>query len=384
MSFLRWVPYVFRGIIRQPVRVGLALLAVTVAVFLYAVVASFDRGFRQMMTLASRPDVLVVFDRYQSCPPLSKLPMAHMGSIGELPGIKSVSAELFVLSSCSRATDWVAVYGIEPDKLRELRNIGIPDEIYQRFSEEKGLALVGSKAAARYGWQTGQGVSLERLGGLGFTIGGIFSSPGDGLENAILVDLEYLQQATGQPATATLMYVRLNDPEDAAAVAGEIDRILGSTSAPTKTTLQRGFLQTAMSGLESLVRFASGLGSMTLGLILVGVGNSLSIAIRDRTREIAILKTLGFRRNQILQVVLSEAVLASLLGGVIGATAAALWIHGADLSLASEGFSFSPQFSAGLFLESVALAALLGYLAGYWPAIRAARLPVGRALREVD
>jgi len=326
----------------------------------------------------------VVFDRFQSCPPLSKLPMAHRGSILELPGVKSVAAELFVLSSCSRATDWVAVYGIEPGRFRDLRAIGIPEEIYQKFSGEKGLAIVGAKAADKHGWEVGQGVTLERLGGLGFTVGGIFSSSGDGMENAILVDLEYLQQATGQPSTATLMYVRLDNPKDAAMVADEIDRMLAGTSAPTKTTLQRGFLEAAMSGLESLVRFASGLGIMTLGLILVGVGNSLSIAIRDRTREIAIMKTLGFRRVQILQVVLSEAVLSSLLGGVIGATAAAIWIHGADLSLASEGFSFSPRFGWGLYLESVILAAFLGCLAGYWPAVRAAGLSVTRALREVD
>lgn len=381
---MKWLRYTLHALIRAPLRPSLAVLAVALAVSLFCAVVAVERGLQRMLTTAARPDVLVVFDRFQSCPPLSKLPQAHRGTLEDIDGVKEVTAELFVISSCSRVTDLVAVHGIEPAVVREFRDIDIPEEEFAAFASERGAAIVGRRAAARYGWRVGQTVSLERLGGLTFTIRGIFRSPTEGLESAILVDLEYLQIATNQPGTVTLYNVRLENPDLSDAVAVAIDRQLGGSTAPTRTATERAFLDAAVSSLAGLVEFTALLGYGALGLVALGVGNSLSMSIRDRTREIAILKIVGFRRPQVLRLMLSEAFVCGLVGGALGAALAWLLLATTHFELSVEGFSFAPALSPVLMGEALLLSALLATAAGFLPARRVAGLRVVEALREVD
>lgn len=381
---MKWLRYTMHALLRAPLRPALAVMAVALAVLLFCAVVAVDRGLQKMLVTAARPDVLVVFDRFQSCPPLSKLPQAHRAALEDMDGVKGVTAELFLISSCSRVTDLVAVHGIEPDKVREFRDIEVPEAEFAAFASERGAALVGRRAAARYGWQVGQTVSLERLGGLTFTIRGIFSSPTEGLESAIFVDLDYLQVATDQIGTVTLYRARLASPEQSDAVAAAIDRQLGNSPAPTRTATEKAFLDAAVSSLVGLVKFVSLLGYGALGLVALGVGNSMAMSIRDRTREIAILKIVGFRRPQVLRLMLSEALICGLLGGILGALLAKLLLTTSHFELSVEGFSFVPSLSPELMAEALILSVLLATAAGFFPALRVARLRAADALREVD
>jgi len=381
---MKWLRYTMHALLRAPLRPALAVMAVALAVLLFCAVVAVDRGLQKMLVTAARPDVLVVFDRFQSCPPLSKLPQSHRAVLEDMDGVKGVTAELFLISSCSRVTDLVAVHGIEPDKVREFRDIEVPEAEFAAFASERGAALVGRRAAARYGWQVGQTVSLERLGGLTFTIRGIFSSPTEGLESAIFVDLDYLQVATDQIGTVTLYRARLANPEQSDAVAAAIDRQLGNSPAPTRTATEKAFLDAAVSSLVGLVKFVSLLGYGALGLVALGVGNSMAMSIRDRTREIAILKIVGFRRPQVLRLMLSEALVCGLLGGILGALLAKLLLTTSQFELSVEGFSFVPSLSPALMAEALVLSALLATAAGFFPALRVARLRAADALREVD
>lgn len=381
---MKWLRYTVHAMLRAPVRPALAVLAVALAVALFCAVVAVDRGLQQMLATSARPDVLVVFDRFQSCPPLSKLPAAHRGTLEGIDGVRDVTAELFVISSCSRVTDLVAVHGVEAGKVRAFRELDIPEQEFEAFASERGAAIVGRRAAARYGWTVGQTVSLERLGGLTFTIRGIFHSRAASLESAILVDLEYLQLATNQPGTVTLYNVRLDNPEAGGAVAEAIDRQLAGSTSPTRTAGERAFLDAAVSSLAGLVEFTALLGYGALGLVALGVGNSLSMSIRDRTREIAILKTVGFRRPQVLRLMLSEALVCGVVGGILGSAAALLLIAVSHFELSVEGFSFAPTVSPQLVGEGLMLSAVLAVAAGFFPALRVARLKVAAALREAD
>ena len=198
------------------------------------------------------------------------------------------------------------------------------------------------------------------------------------------MDLAYLQIATDQPGKVTLYSVRLANPEQGDAVAAAIDRQLGSSSAPTRTATERAFLDAAVSSLAGLVEFVSLLGYGALGLVALGVGNSLSMSIRDRTREIAILKIVGFRRPQVLQLMLSEALVCGLAGGLLGGSLAWLLLKASHFELSVEGFSFAPSLTPGLMVEALILSALLATVAGLFPALRVARLRVADALREVE
>lgn len=182
----------------------------------------------------------------------------------------------------------------------------------------------------------------------------------------------------------TLLLVKVSDHARAGAVAERIDALFSSSASPTKTTPERSFIASAISGVTSLVELSRWLGYVGLGIILVGVGNSLAMTIRDRTREFAILKTLGFRRPQVLRLMIFEAVLSSLLGGTLGAGLAWLAVNRSNFSLSVEGFTITPHVTLELASWAVALAGVLGTVAAVLPAINASRLKIVQALREVD
>ena len=119
-------------------------------------------------------------------------------------------------------------------------------------------------------------------------------------------------------------------------------------------------------------------------MIVLGVGNSLSMGVRDSSREFAIIKTAGFRKPQILRVVLAEAVVFGAIGGILGTLLAALLVSTTHFSLSVEGFTFTPHLSPALLAEALVLSVVLGSLAAYPAARRVAGLPVAAALREVD
>jgi putative ABC transport system permease protein len=248
------------------------LLGVGVAI-LFTGVVSLDQGMRRMLANSAGENTLVVFDKYQGCPPLSKLPTSYESQVAEVSGVAETTPTLFLLSACSRATDLVAVHGMEPEKFRRFRKIEIPEEQYRAFSQERGAAIVGEKMARAYGWRIGQTVTLQKLGDISFTVRGIFRAPGSSLENAILVDLEYLQFATNQTGKMTLLLVKVSDTARAGAVADRVDTLFASSASPTKTTLERSFIL-RQSGVTGIVEFT-----------MAGLRNKASFSLRETARD---------------------------------------------------------------------------------------------------
>jgi putative ABC transport system permease protein len=378
---MKLVFFAFKNLSRNPVRASLTLLGVSVAMFLFTGVVSMDQGMRRMLSNSTGDDTLVVFDKYQGCPPLSKLPTSYEAQVAGLSGVAGTTPTLFLLSACSRATDLIAVHGVEPEKFRRFRKIDVPEEEYRVFSEERGAAIVGEKVARTYGWRIGQAVTLHKLGEVSFTVRGIFRASGSTLENAILVDLACLQFATKQTGKMTLLLLKVSDPASAGAVAERVDALFSSSASPTKTASERSFIASAISGVTGIVEFSRWLGYAALGIIVVGVGNSLAMTIRDRTREFAILKTLGFRRPQLLRLVIFEAAISSLFGGALGAGLAWLAVNGSNLSLSVEGFTIAPHVTLELAFLAIALATVLGTVAALVPAVSASGLKIVRAFR---
>lgn len=381
MKFLR---FILKNALRNPVRALLTLLGVAIAAFIFTAVFALDVGMRRMIRESGGNDILTVFQKYQGCPPLSKLPSSYQTRVADIPGVADVTASLFLLSACSTATDLVAVHGIEPDKFRQFRNIKISDSEYRAFAQERGAAIAGERIAKQYGWHVGQTVALQKLGNISFTIRGIFKAPGNSLENAVLVDLEYLRYSTNQVGMTTLFLVRLKDPNQAGPVGDKIDALFANSPAPSKTSPERAFISSAISGVVGMIEFSRWLGYVAVGILFVGVANSLSMTVRDRTREIGILKTIGFRRAQVLFIIVSEAVVTALLGGVLGAISAFLLVNFSSFGLSAEGFTISPHVPVSLLLVAAGIAALVGLFGGLLPSYRASWLRIVQSLREVD
>jgi putative ABC transport system permease protein len=352
--------------------------------FIFASLVGLDSGLKRMLKNSSGEDTLIVFERYKACPPYSNLPVHYRDVIAEQPGVKHVMPVRFLLSFCGTTTDLVAIHGVEPLLLRELRDFEMEAGSYEDFAQEKGAALVGQGAALKYGWQVGQLVTLPQLRGISFTIRGFFSAPGDTLEQVVLVDREYLEQSIDEVGRVTLFMVKVADSAQLNQVAADIDSAFANYERQTKSGPEKSFIAGQIQAFTELVRFAQMIAWLALVLLLAGMANSVSMSVNDRLREMALLKLVGFASPQVSNLVLLEFGLLGLAASLGGVGAVLLMLEVWQITISVEGFSIKPALPADMAVIAVLTGIMLS-LFGTWIAVRsAASRPILLGLKGVD
>jgi putative ABC transport system permease protein len=373
----------WKNLTRQPLRTGLTALGVATSIFIFAALLSLDQGTRAMVEQSSDATIVTVFQKYKACPPMSQLPVGYVDTIAGLEHVVEVMPERFLLSNCKTTTDLVAIHGVDPQKYRTFRDIELPDEQYAEFVGEKGAALIGRQVADKYGWSVGDHVALPQLGGVSFTVRGVFDAKGT-TSNLILVDRVYLEQSTGSVGWATVFYVKVDDERNVLAVANAIDAQFANYQAQTVTSPEDSFILGMIADFADMVKFVQLVGYLSLLLLLAAVANSVSMSVRERLREMAILKLVGFRSERVANMVLTEAVLVAVLGAVVGVALAWLLLTFGGFNISIEGFTITPTITPQIAGLALAVGAVLGYVGAYIPSTGGSRRPIIGAMREVD
>jgi putative ABC transport system permease protein len=381
---MRFTKLIIRNLLRSRTRTLLTLAGIAVSMFIFAALLGLDGGVNRMLSESSGEDVLIVFERYKACPPYSNLPVHYRHEIEQLEHVETVMPVRFLLSNCGTTTDLIAVHGVEPELLQGVRELEIEREHYSQFASERGAAIVGQLAAAKYGWQVGQQVSLPQLRGISFTVRGIFSAPGSSLEQVVLVDREYLETSINEVGRATLFTVQVDDPANADAVAMSIDSTFSNYDRQTKSGLEKGFIAGQITAFSELVQFAQLIAYLALVLLLAAVANSVSMGIRDRQREIAIMKLLGFDSARAGDLVLAETLLLGALASAIGVGASLVLFNMANITISVEGFTVVPYLPLDLGLIALLAGIILSLVGAWLPTATAARRPIVQGLKGVD
>lgn len=381
---MTWWRLLLASALRSRVRTLLTLLTVAVTVAIFTGLTALDRGVSTMVDRTGSDLVLTVFERYKACPPFSRLPLHYADRIASVPGVRAVMAERFLLSNCQTTTDLVAVHGIDAEQFRLFRSIEVPDEQWAAFQGERGSAMVGSRIASRYGWKPGDQVTLKELQGISFVVRGIFTAPGSSLESVILLDRTYVEQALRQVGVETMFLVLVDSPAHVDPVSQAIDAAFANAGTQTQTGPERSFIASAIDDFRALVQVAQIVGWCALALLAVAVANTVSLSIRDRLRELAVLRTCGYTTGQVICLVVGEAGFMALGASMIGVAVAGIGIAAGGLQIGVEGYTIVPNMTVTSAVTSVLLGAALGMVAAWWPAWQAAHMPVVAALREVD
>jgi putative ABC transport system permease protein len=373
----------WKNLTRQPLRTGLTALGVATSIFIFAALLSLEQGAKAMVAESSDATIVTVFEKYKACPPMSHLPVSYVDRIAKLDHVVEVMPERFLLSNCKTTTDLVAIHGVDPDKYRTFRDIEIPQEQYDAFAAERGAALIGRQVADKYGWGPGDHVALQQLGGVSFTVRGVFDAAGT-TSNLILVDRTYLELSTNSTGWATVIYVKVDDEKHVNTVAHAIDASFANYQAQTVSGPEDSFILGMIEDFSEMVGFVQMVGYLSLILLLAAVANSVSMSVRERLREMAILKLVGFRSERVARMVLTEAVLVSILGALFGVAAAAALLTFGGFNISIEGFTIVPRITPQIAGLALGVGALLGYVGAYLPSTGGAKRPIIGAMREVD
>jgi putative ABC transport system permease protein len=204
----------------------------------------------------------------------------------------------------------------------------------------------------------------------------------------MVFNYKYLYESTGRRVGAGTYYVEIEDPEKAGEISRSIDAMFENSDAQTRTETEKAFAASFVAMAGNLALLLNGIGIAVTFTILLVVANTMSIAVRERRKEIGVLKTLGFTSRQVMGLVVAESVLIGVLGGAfgIGASQGLMWLltHTPGIRDALAGLGLSeltlrPLVAAFGFANAV----FLGFAAGFFPALNAYRARITDMLRTV-
>ncbi len=377
-----------------PARWGAAVAAAVGIAGVVAVltgVLAIASGFRKAMTVSGTPDTAIVLRTGADSEMTSGLSREEVRLISDAPGVLRtpeggvVSAELFViidlLKRSTNSSSNVPLRGVGPAAFSVRGNIEVVQG--RRFESGKNELMVGAGAARAFtGLEVGNRL---KIGQNQWDVVGIFTAGGGIAESEIWTDAAVLQPAYNRPEGFQSVYARLDSAEaftefkDALTSNPQLKVKVARLSDHYAAQSEGTFLFIARAGVFIAVM-------MSLGA-LFGALNTMYSAVSARTREIATLRALGFGAAPVIVSVLVESLALALVGGGVGAALA--WLAFDGYQAATMNFQTFSQVTFAfavtpiLLATAIATAAVLGLIGGFFPAIRAARMPIASALREV-
>ena len=377
-----------------PQRAGSAAVAVVGiagVVIVFVAVLSIGEGFRATLLGASSADTAMVMRGGSDSEMVSVLAGESTRIIKDGPGIRRgangpiASAELMVIVNVPiRATGTdanVPLRGIEPAAFDVREEVSIlSGRMLQPGTNE---IIVGESAARQF---TGLDLGSEqRWGSSIWTVVGIFEAGGTIAESEIWCDARVLQPAYRRGDSFQTVYAKLESDDafqpfkDALTTDPRLDVMVERESDYFAAQTQQ--MSAIITGIGSVIAVLMGIGAV------FGAVNTMYTAVASRTREIATLRALGFSSVPVVVSVMTESLLLSLAGGLMGGILAYVGFNGyqtATLNFQTfSQVSFAFMVTPALLTQGIAYAVIMGFLGGLFPAVRAARLPIVTALREL-
>jgi putative ABC transport system permease protein len=384
---MKYLALIWASLRRKRLRTLLTVMSVVMAFVLFGILGAVKQAFSLGVDVAGADRMLTI----HKVSLIQPLPISYLPRIEQVEGVDQVAHATWFGGVYQDPKNFFAQMAVDPERYLDLYpEFVLPQEQKERWFAERGSAVVGRKTAERYGFEVGDVVPIQatiwqRADGADaweFNVVGIY----DGTETEtdttqFLFHWEYLDEARTFGKGMTGWYIeRIADPEHSAEIAERIDALFANSPAETRTTTEKAFVQGFAEQIGDIGAITRWIVTAVLLILLLVVATTITQSVRERTKELAVLKTLGFRDGKILVMVLAESCFITLLGGVVGLTLS----FGVVAALAKPLGQFLPVLYVpdSEILLGVGLMLALGLAAGALPALAAQRLRIAEALRR--
>jgi putative ABC transport system permease protein len=315
------------------------------------------------------------------------LPVAYAQRLAAVPGVEKVTWANWFGGQYGDGKRFFANFAVDAKSYLDLYpEMSVPADQREAFLQDRSGALIGARLIDLFGWKVGQNVTLRGTifpGEWTFTVRGVYTPTDPAInDDAMMFHWAYLDERNGRTGQAGWYIMQVDRPESGPRVAKAIDDLFRNSSAPTKTGTEQAFNASFATMWGNVGLLMNTIGMAVVFAILLVAANAMMMSARERTRELAVLKTIGFSDRRLFALVMLEAGVITLTGAAVGLGAAKVLYRATNFNAAG----FLPGFDVtGPTLALGAVIALLLMLAsGIAPALRAARLPVVAALRNVE
>ncbi|HVS00264.1 MAG TPA: FtsX-like permease family protein [Thermoanaerobaculia bacterium] len=384
---MRFLPLVWSNLKRKKVRTFFTLLSILVAFILFGYLAAIRMAFRMGVDVVGADRLLVV----HKVSIIQPLPISYRGRIAAVPGIEAVSTANWFGGIYQDPKNFFGQMAVETDTFLDLYpEYVLPEDQKKAWLADRTGAIVGRVTAERFGWKVGDRIPIQatiyrRKDGSRnweFNLAGIYDGKEKGTDTSnFFFHYDYLKEGSAADIGSVGWYIiRIADPDRAGDIGKRIDTMFANSPAETKTQTEKAFAQSFANQVGDIGRIITAVLSAVFFTILLVAGNTMAQSVRERTGELAVLKTLGFTHGQVLAMVLLEACVISVLGGLLGLGLAWLLIQAGDPTNGALPVFYLPGRD---LILGIVLTILLGLVTGLLPAMQAMRLRIVDALRRV-
>ena len=382
-----YLQFLLSNLGRKKARTILTLLSIMIAFLLFGLLRSLAAAFDQGAEIAGE-DRLVSINKISLIQPL---PEAYLPKVQALEGVDKATSANWFGGYYQDPKNQFPQFPIVAEEYFEIYKemITLPEEQMQAWKKNRMGVVIGKALVDRFKWKIGDRIPLigmfpkeDGSTTWEFVIEGIYEAKSKGADtSAMLMHYDYFEEAR-QYGKGTLgwLIIQVKDPKQSAQVAAAVDALFANSPAETKTSSEKDFANSFAKqfGDRGLITTLI-LGAVFFTMLLVA-GNTMAQSFRERIPELAILKTLGFSDLAVMILVLAEAIVISLIGGLAGLLLAKFFISGAAESMAATlpGLNLSNT----MMLFGVGLMFLFGLLTGIIPALQGLQLNIVAALRR--
>jgi putative ABC transport system permease protein len=382
---MKYFHLVWAALFRSKTRTSLTLLSVVAAFLLFGMLDSVRVAFNSGGSVEGA-NRLVVASRLSIT---QMLPYSLLQQIEATPGVKKATYAAWFGGIYRDPKNFFPNFSVGPGYIDMYPEFKLDPAQRKAYDDDRIGAVVGAALAKRNGWKVGDTIPLQATifptkgsNAWSYKLDGIFhvtDPKQQGQENVLFFHWNYFDEANDYVKGRVGWYiVQLADVNQASQVAQAIDKLSANSDHETKTQTEAAFQQAFAKQFADIGLIVTAIMGAVFFTLLLLTGNTMAQAVRERIPELAVLKTIGFSNRSVLWLVLVEAVVLVVLGGVIGLGLAALLMP--SVSAASGGMIQLPSVLPQTWLLGLALMLLIGIIVGVLPALRAMRLNIVDAL----
>ncbi|MBB3061514.1 ABC transporter permease [Microbulbifer rhizosphaerae] len=379
---------IYKNMTRKPLRLFLTCFAIFIAFLIFGAVTTLKSALDAGIDLAA-DNRLVVVNKINFTQPL---PIAYAQKVAAVDGVENVTYANWFGGYYQEPRNQIVAMAVEPESWLQVyeREIVLSPERRAAWLGNRQGVIVGESLAQRLGWKIGDRVPVSssifshKDGGhtWDFVVEGIFTGSDPQHDtNSMYLHFKYFME-TQSFGGEWIGWITLTTADAAQnqRIADAIDDGFANSQAETDTSTEEAFSKAFIEQIGNIGLIIFGVVFMAFFTILILVGNTMALAVRERTGEIAVLKTLGFPAPRIFKMVLTESLLIALIGGLAGLGAAWLIIEGAKGTMAQ--FLPNLMLDSGIALQALLFMLLLGLITGLLPALNALRLNIVTAFNR--
>jgi putative ABC transport system permease protein len=355
--------------------IGGSLLLLTFLITIWRSFYNSEQTEQSAQRLIVRHKVSLVFN----------LPSFYREKIRTLPGVKEVVNQQWFGGQYKddKPANYFAQFGTDPEELPKVYpEFKLPPDQLDAWKHDRAGAIVDVGLAKKFGWKIGDRLNIKGLifpVNLELTIRGIFTPPDP--TQSIYFNKSYIDEGFPRlKGNEGFFAVLADSPESVPRVSKAIDEEFRNADRPTKTETEHAFQLGFIGMLGNIKAFIMSICLAVVFTILLVSANTMAMSIRERTREVAVLKTLGFTRRRILALFVGEAVSLSLVGGLTGSLLCFFVVRG---MASSGGYFTGMQVTPITMAFALLIAALVGFASSFVPSYHASKVNIVDGLRHI-